>query len=88
MAELGHPVIGDGKYGGPDRSPDSQGWGPYLGGGFSRKLHLHARMLKITHPVNGDILTLVAPLPDHMVRTWAMLDWSANEVPADPFDSE
>ncbi len=87
MAELGHPVIGDGKYGGSRQEIGSGAWGPYLGGGFSRKLHLHARMLCIAHPVKGDTLTLVAPLPEHMARTWTSLDWRVEDAPADPFGS-
>ena len=85
MAELDHPVIGDGKYGDSLQGTDSSGWGPHLGGGFSRKLHLHARMLSVAHPVRGDMLTFVAPLPGHMSRTWAMLDWRVEDAPADPF---
>ncbi len=85
MAELGHPIIGDGKYGGSDQAAVSGGWGPYLGGGFSRKLHLHARMLRFPHPEKGDALTLVAPLPEHMLRTWNMLDWCVQDAPVDPF---
>ena len=34
MAALGHPIVGDAKYGGPEA---------FLTGGISRKLHLHAR---------------------------------------------
>ena len=84
MAELGHPIIGDGKYGGSGHGIENGDWGPYLGGGFSRKLHLHARMLSIAHPVTGEALTLVAPLPDHMLRTWRMLDWCVQDAPGDP----
>ncbi len=84
MAELGHPIIGDGKYGGSGHGIEHGDWGPYLGGGFSRKLHLHARMLSIAHPVTGEALTLVAPLPDHMLRTWRMLDWCVQDAPDDP----
>ena len=85
MAELGHPIIGDGKYGGSDQAVGIGGRGPYLGGGFSRKLHLHARMLRFPHPLKRDMLTLVAPLPDHMLRTWNLLDWPVRDVPIDPF---
>ncbi len=85
MAEIGHPIIGDGKYGGLDQSVANGGRSPHLGGGFSRKLHLHARMMKLLHPVKRDVLTLVAPLPDHMVRTWAMLDWRVEDLPLDSF---
>ena len=73
MAELGHPIIGD-------------GWGAQLGGEISRKLHLHARHLSFTHPVTGARVTLTAPLPEHMQRTWDTLGWDARDVPADPFE--
>lgn len=85
MAALGHPIVGDGKYGGSGQENLGDGWGAQLGGDFSRKLHLHARTLMIEHPVTGAVLHLTAPLPDHMRRTWAMLQWRAEEAPDDPF---
>ena len=88
MAELGHPIIGDGKYGGSGQENLGDGWGAGLGGEISRKLHLHARWLRIVHPVTGAELTLTAALPDHMARTWKMLDWHANDVPVDPVDED
>jgi 23S rRNA pseudouridine955/2504/2580 synthase len=51
----------------------------------SRKLHLHARSLTVEHPVTGEMMTFTAPLPDHMAKTWKMLDWNEKDVPADPF---
>ena len=36
----------------------------------------------------GADLSLTAPMPDHMVRTWKMLDWHAKDAPADPFEEE
>ncbi len=86
MAEIGHPVIGDGKYGGSGQVNEGEGWGAQLGGEISRKLHLHARSLSLTHPVTGARLTVTAPLPEHMARTWAAFDWHAGDVPADPFE--
>lgn len=86
MAELGHPVIGDGKYGGSGQDNLGDGWGAQLGGEISRKLHLHARSLSLTHPETGARLALTAPLPDHMARTWGTFDWHAADVPADPFE--
>jgi 23S rRNA pseudouridine955/2504/2580 synthase len=86
MAEIGHPIIGDGKYGGSGQENLGDGWGSGLGGELSRKLHLHARSLTLTHPVTGATLHLTAPLPDHMARTWKTLDWHAADVPADPFE--
>lgn len=86
MAELGHPIIGDGKYGGSGQENQGDGWGAQLGGEISRKLHLHARSLRFTHPVTGAILSVTAPLPDHMARTWLGFDWHAGDVLADPFE--
>ncbi len=85
MAEIGHPIIGDGKYGGSGQENLGDGWGAQLGGEISRKLHLHARSIAFDHPVTGARITVTAPLPPHMVRTWAMLGWSERDVPADPF---
>lgn len=86
MAELGHPIIGDGKYGGPGQENLGDGWGAMLGGGISRKLHLHARSISLKHPVTGARLTITAPLPEHMERTWEFLQWNPRDVPADPFE--
>ena len=88
MAEIGHPIVGDGKYGGSGQVNEGEGWGAQLGGEISRKLHLHARHLRLTHPVTGAVLTLTAPLPDHMLRTWDTLGWDKDEVPVDPFAEE
>ena len=85
MAETGHPIVGDGKYGGSGQENQGDGWGAGLGGAISRKLHLHARHLRLTHPVTGADLQLTAPLPEHMARTWEMLDWSVGDAPLDPF---
>ena len=88
MAAIGHPVVGDGKYGGSGQENLGDGWGAQLGGEVSRKLHLHARSLSFTHPVSGARITVTAPLPPHMERTWKMFDWHASDVPADPFDED
>jgi len=88
MAEMGHPILGDGKYGGSDTDNMGGGWGAGIGGDISRKLHLHARMLKFEHPITKEMMTFTAPLPDHMARTWKTLDWGVNDVPLDPFRGE
>ena len=85
---VGHPVIGDGKYGGSGQENMGDGWGAQLGGEISRKLHLHARWIAFDHPVTGLRVTVTAPLPDHMTRTWRTLGWSEGAVPADPFAEE
>ena len=86
MAELGHPIIGDGKYGGSGQENLGDGWGAQLGGDISRKLHLHARAISFVHPVTGAEVTLEAPLPDHMARSWKTLGWRDTDVPLDPFE--
>lgn len=69
MAAIGHPIVGDGKYGGPDA---------FLSGSISRKLHLHARRLIIEHP-DGTPLDVEAPLPDHMAASLAQLGFEESE---------
>jgi len=87
MAGIGHPILGDGKYGGAGQENPGDGWGATSGGDISRKLHLHARSLTIEHPITKDVMTFTAPLPDHMARTWKLMDWKETDVPADPFAS-
>jgi len=87
MAEMGHPILGDGKYGGSGTENMGDGWGASTGGEMSKKLHLHARSLTIEHPITKKPMTFTAPLPDHMARTWKLLDWKESDVPADPFEA-
>jgi 23S rRNA pseudouridine955/2504/2580 synthase len=63
VAAIGHPIVGDGKYGGAES---------FLTGGISRKLHLHARRLKIDKPGGGSI-DVTAELPDHFAQSLDML---------------
>jgi 23S rRNA pseudouridine955/2504/2580 synthase len=42
-------------------------------------------MLSFEHPITKKMMTFEAPLPDHMEKTWKMLDWHPKDVPADPF---
>ena len=88
MAEIGHPILGDGKYGGSETDNMGDGWGAGVGGDLSRKLHLHARMLKVQHPITKEMMTWIAPLPEHMARTWKTLDWGESDVPLDPFGGD
>jgi 23S rRNA pseudouridine955/2504/2580 synthase len=64
-AALGHPILGDGKYGGKAAFLDH----PDL----PRRLHLHARELAVPHPADGTTLRVTAPLPPHMEETWDRL---------------
>jgi 23S rRNA pseudouridine955/2504/2580 synthase len=65
-AAIGHPIVGDGKYGGKDA---------FLTGGISRKLHLHARRLVIDLPGGGK-LDITAEPPEHFADSLAMLGLS------------
>ncbi|MFN3945718.1 MAG: RluA family pseudouridine synthase [Allosphingosinicella sp.] len=75
MAAIGHPIVGDGKYGGQEA---------FLTGTISRKLHLHARRLRIDHPDGGRI-DATAELPDHFAQSMAALgfDPAAGDLPLD-----
>jgi 23S rRNA pseudouridine955/2504/2580 synthase len=63
MAAIGHPIVGDAKYGGAEA---------FLTGGISRKLHLHARRLKI-EGLDGKPIDYTAELPSHFTETLAPL---------------
>lgn len=63
MAAIGHPIVGDGKYGGP---------AAFLTGGISRKMHLHARRIRVDHPDGGEI-DVTAELPTHFAESLASL---------------
>jgi 23S rRNA pseudouridine955/2504/2580 synthase len=69
MALIGHPIVGDNKYGGDDNLPAEQ---------IENKLHLHARRLVLPHPVTGGKIDVTAPLPDHMRKTWDLLSLDAD----------
>jgi 23S rRNA pseudouridine955/2504/2580 synthase len=86
IAEIGHPIIGDGKYGGSGQENMGEGWGAGIGGGIANKLHLHARTLIIEHPITKEELTLTAPLPPHMQETWDYVGWDVTHAPLDPFN--
>ena len=75
MAAIGHPIVGDGKYGGQDA---------FLTGTISRKLHLHARRLRIDHPDGGQI-DVTAELPEHFADSMANLgfDLELGDLPLD-----
>ncbi|MFA3920428.1 RluA family pseudouridine synthase [Ruegeria hyattellae] len=87
MAGMGHPIIGDGKYGGSSQENLGDGWGAQLGGVISKKLHLHARRLAFQHPVTGKPISITAPLPEHMKDSWDTLGWAEDLAADDPFES-
>ncbi len=87
MAEIGHPIIGDGKYGGSGQENLGDGWGAQLGGVISNKLHLHARRMEFEHPTTRKTVTITADLPDHIRHTFDTLQWEPDFAADDPFES-
>ncbi|WP_176595295.1 MULTISPECIES: RluA family pseudouridine synthase [Sphingobium] len=75
MAAIGHPIVGDGKYGGKEA---------FLSGTISRKMHLHARRIRVDHPDGGRV-DVRAELPEHFAASLASLgfDLSAGDLPLD-----
>jgi 23S rRNA pseudouridine955/2504/2580 synthase len=76
MVAIGHPIVGDAKYGGPQA---------FLTGGISRKLHLHARRIKIDAPDGGKI-DVTADLPPHFAESIAMLGFDVAAGDALPLE--
>ncbi|MGI9372983.1 MAG: RluA family pseudouridine synthase [Hyphomicrobiales bacterium] len=74
-ADIGHPIIGDGKY------FNIENW--ELPGGMQNRLHLHANSISIPHP-DGGLLEMSAPLPAHMQQSWNLLGF----VPANGAHAE
>jgi 23S rRNA pseudouridine955/2504/2580 synthase len=77
MAAIGHPIVGDGKYGGPDA---------FLTGGVSRKLHLHARRIRVD-ALEGGKIDATADLSPHFAESLDMLGFdlaTGDAAPARP----
>ncbi|WP_135077507.1 RluA family pseudouridine synthase [Terasakiella sp. SH-1] len=74
-AYLKTPIQGDGKYGGQEA---------YLTGeGVSKKMHLHARRIQIPAPDGIGVIDVMAPLPEHMVRSWDFFGFDEKTEEAD-----
>ncbi|MEO1362720.1 MAG: RluA family pseudouridine synthase [Pseudomonadota bacterium] len=86
MAEIGHPIAGDGKYGGSGQENMGDGWGAQIGGVISKQLHLHARMMRFEHPETRKPVTVTAPLPPHMADSWDTFGWTEDLAAEDPFE--
>ncbi len=74
LAAIGHPIVGDGKYGGQLA---------FLTGSISRKMHLHARRLIIDHP-DGAPLDVTASLPEHFAASMEQLGFDEGMSDAAP----
>ncbi len=79
MAAIGHPIVGDGKYGGQEAM---------LTGALSRKMHLHARRLIIEQPKapGGGLgkLDVTADLPEHFAASMEQLGFDISRSDASP----
>ena len=76
MKAMGHPILGDPKYG-DEASRDLSG---------PLKLQLHARRLVLPHPTKGK-LVLEAPLSPEMRAGFEHFGFDQGEAPHDPFKS-
>ena len=77
MAAIGHPIVGDGKYGGAES---------FLTGGISRKLHLHSRRLRIDTP-GGAKIDVTAELPPHFAESLTMIGFEPMAGDMMPLDT-
>ena len=80
MAAIGHPIVGDGKYGGKEA---------FLTGTISRKMHLHARRIRVDHPdanFPGGQIDVRANLPEHFAMTMIDLGFTVAHGDALPLD--
>lgn len=68
MAHIAHPLLGDQSYGGRPRPPKnaSEDFMEVLRN-FKRQA-LHAVMLRLAHPITGEMMEWYAPLPDDFVE--------------------
>jgi len=75
MAAIGHPILGDPKYG-DDKSRELSG---------PLKLQLHARRIELDHP-GGGTLVVEAPLSPEIKAGFAHFGFSEDESDVDPFE--
>jgi 23S rRNA pseudouridine955/2504/2580 synthase len=76
MAAIGHPIVGDAKYGGAEA---------FLTGGISRKLHLHARRIRIDAP-EGGVIDVTAEVAAHFAESLSTLGFDASAGDALPLE--
>lgn len=72
LAAIGHPILGDGKYGARAAFPQ--------GVEVARRLHLHARHIRLPHPAGG-VLEVAAPLPRDLAASWQAFGFDADRPP-------
>jgi 23S rRNA pseudouridine955/2504/2580 synthase len=75
MAAIGHPILGDPKYG-DEKSRELSG---------VLKLQLHARRIELDHPRGGKLI-VEAPLSPEMKAGFAHFGFAEDESEGDPFE--
>lgn len=76
-AYVGHPLLGDTRYGGPDS---------FAGQPLPGQL-LHAGLLRLAHPVTGQELRLVSPLPEAFTTVLMALTPATAAAPPLPHEA-
>jgi 23S rRNA pseudouridine955/2504/2580 synthase len=74
MKAIGHPILGDPKYGDETSAALSEGL----------KLQLHARRVALPHPSGGQ-LVVEAPISPELKAGFERFGFSSDEAPVDPF---
>lgn len=72
LKHLGHPIVGDAKYGGRKTARQDHRWCP--------RQFLHASQISFNHPTTGERLTFEAPLPSDLVSALEYL--TTKDLPA------
>lgn len=67
---IGHPILGDGKYGGRQAFPEKP-WQP-------DRLMLLAREITLPHPEDGTTLRITSPLPEHFEAAFRTLGFDSD----------
>ena len=77
LAAIGTPILGDGKYGGPDsRLPGIE---------LPRAMHLHARAIVLPHPSGRGNISVTAPVGAPMIDTMGIFNFDPDRRD-DPFE--
>lgn len=72
---LGHPILGDGKYGGRKAFPERLA--------LPKQLFLLAREIALPHPEDGLTLRVQAPLPEHFRQAFGALGFDEEDPAAE-----
>ena len=75
MKAVGHPILGDPKYGDEASAALSSGL----------RLQLHARRIELPHPARGALI-LEAPISPELAEGFARFGFDEHEAAADPFE--